>query len=455
VASCSHCGALTPDEAAWCGQCYQPVAAGQAAAPVTELAPVGSPAYAGSERFGLASTGTPVPTVGSPAGLPAAPGTWVPTHPDGVPAYTAESAKQDGRLLDKRALRLVAIAIGLGGVMQVVGVVVGKDTHLEPSVLIGIDIVMTLAFYGVVAAMVVMQITPNVRLRWGNGSLVVRLVTGLVLGAGTGGLLLALVSAAVGHLSPDPRFLLLMSEGDPTHIVLVLLIACVAAPLVEETLFRGLLLEALRPRGTAVAVVVSALGFAIWHFIPAALVYYGFMGAGFAVIYLKRGLAASMAAHAGFNGVLTIAAITIVLAPAHLVSVGSLSFTAPGGWSTVASPTVQTTGRLLDLRGPSDAEVAVIELPVATSDTADQLADRLQQGTGRLSSSLGGPVTNVRETTTPVGTAVEVDIDVSSHHGDAVLLPVNGAVYELIFLNAGSVKATEDFSRMLGSMRIG
>jgi membrane protease YdiL (CAAX protease family) len=387
--------------------------------------------------------------------LPPAPGTWVPTHPGGVPGYTAENARIDGRLLDKRAVRLVAIAIGLGGVMQVAGLVIGKDTHLEPSVLIGIDIVMTMAFYGVVAGLVVWQITPSVRLRWGDGSLVVRLLTGLVIGAGLSGLLLAAVSAAVGHLSPDPRFLLLMSEGDPTHIVLVVLVTCVAAPLVEETLFRGLLLEALRPRGKGLAIVASALAFAIWHFIPAALVYYGFMGAGFAAIYLKRGLATSMAAHAGFNGVLTIAAITIVLAPAHPVSLGALTFTAPGGWSTVASSTAPASGNLLDLRGPSSAEVAVVELPVATDSTADVIAQRLQAGTGQLAATLGGPVTNVRETTTPAGPAVEADIDLNSHHGDAVLLPTAGEVYELIFLDAGSVKATEDFSRMLGSIRVG
>jgi membrane protease YdiL (CAAX protease family) len=380
---------------------------------------------------------------------------WVPPHPGGVPAYTADHARIDGRLLDKRAVRLVAIAIGLGGVMQVAGILISKDTHFEPSVLIAIDIVLTLAFYGVVAAMVVMQITPTVRLRWGDGSLVVRLLTGLVLGAGLSALLLALVSAAVGHLSPDPRFLLLMSEGDPTHIAVVVLLTCVVAPLVEETLFRGLLLEALRPRGRGVAIVGSALAFAIWHFIPAALIYYGFMGAGFAAIYLKRGLATSMAAHAGFNGVLTIAAITIVLAPAHQVSLGALSFTAPGGWSAATPAAVSSTGTLLDLRGPSSAEVAVIELPVTTGDTADELASRIEQGSGQLSASLGGPVTNVRETPTPVGTGVEVDIDVQSHHGDAVLLPVQGQIYELIFLNAGSVKATEDFARMLDSMQLG
>jgi membrane protease YdiL (CAAX protease family) len=410
--------------------------------------------YAGSDRFGLAPAGPALSMPPPMPVLPPAPGIWVPTHPGGVPAYTAENARIDGRLLDKRAVRLVAIAIGLGGVMQVAGVLISKDTHLEPSVLIAIDIVLTLAFYGVVAAMVVMQITPTVRLRWGDGPLVVRLLTGLVIGAGLSALLLALVSAAVGHLSPDPRFLLLMSEGDPTHIVLVVLLTCVAAPLVEETLFRGLLLEALRPRGRGAAIVASALAFAIWHFIPAALVYYGFMGAGFAAIYLKRGLATSMAAHAGFNGVLTIAAITIVLAPAHQVSLGALSFTAPGGWST-APGTVSSSGTLLDLRGPSSAEVAVIELPVTTSETADELVSRLEQGSGQLSASLGGPVTNVRETLTPVGTGVEADIDVQSHHGDAVLLPVQGQVYELIFLNAGSVKATEDFSRMLDSMRVG
>jgi membrane protease YdiL (CAAX protease family) len=475
VSSCSHCGALTPTGAAWCGQCYQPVLAGAAtvatvATPVAAPEPLSAPAaepfappvwppappsYAGSDRFGLAPAGGGPPMAPpSTTVLPPPPGIWVPTHPGGVPEYTAEDARIDGRLLDKRALRLVAIAIGLGGVMQVAGLLIGRDTHLEPSVLIAIDIVMTLAFYGVVGGMVVFQITPNIRLRWGDGSLVVRLLTGLVLGAGLSGLLLALVSAAVGHLSPDPRFLVLMSEGDPTHIVLVVLLTCVAAPLVEETLFRGLLLEALRPRGRGLAIVVSALAFAVWHFIPAALVYYGLMGAGFAAIYLKRGLATSMAAHAGFNGVLTIAAITIVLAPAHLVGVGGLTFTAPGGWSTVGSPTAPTAGTLLDLRGPSSAEVAVIALPTATVETADDIAQRLQDGSAALEAGLGAPVSDIREISTPAGTAVEVDIDLQSHHGDAVLLPAAGQVYELIFLNAGSVKAIEDFHLMLDSLQL-
>jgi membrane protease YdiL (CAAX protease family) len=469
-----------PTGAAWCGQCYQPVLAGAAtvatpvatpvAMPVLPPVPVSAaaaeafappvwppapPSYAGSDRFGLAHVGDGPPMAPpSPPVLPPPPGIWVPTHPGGLPEYTAEDARVDGRLLDRRALRLVAIAIGLGGVMQVAGLLIGKDTHLEPSVLIAIDIVMTLAFYGVVGGMVVFQITPNIRLRWGDGSLVGRILTGLVLGAGLGGLLLALVSAAAGHLSPDPRFLVLMSEGDPTHILLVVLLTCIAAPLVEETLFRGLLLEALRPRGRGLAIVVSALAFAVWHFIPGALVYYGLMGAGFAAIYLKRGLATSMATHAGFNGVLTIAAITIVLAPAHQVGVGGLTFTAPGGWSTVGSSTAPTEENVLDLRGPSSAEVAVVALPTTTVETADDIALRLQDGSVRLEAALGGPVSDVREISTPVGTAVEADIDLQSHDGDAVLLPADGQVYELIFLNAGSVKAVEDFQRMLGSLQL-
>ena len=430
--------------------------------------------YAGSDRFGLAPVAVPPPLLPPPSGqaaavgpapltrplppppqLPPPPGVWVPTQPAGPPAYTEENARRDGRLLDRRAVRLVAIAIGLGGVMQIAGILIGKDTHLEPSVLIGIDIVMTLAFYGLIGGIVVSQITPSIRLRWGDGSLVVRLLTGLVLGAGLSGLLLFIVSSAVGHLSPDPRFLLLMSEGDPTHIALVVLITCVAAPLVEETLFRGLLLESLLPRGKGLAIVGSALAFAIWHFIPAALVYYGIMGAGFAAIYIKRGLATSMAAHVGFNGVLTIAAITIVLAPAHVVSIGALSFTAPGGWSSATTSTVVATSTPpLDLHGPSGAEVVVLPLITRDTLTADEIQARLQEEDGVLSSSLGGPATDPREIDLPIGKAVEVDIDVRGHHGDAVLVPESGGGFEVVFLSAGSVKATEDFGRMLDSMHL-
>jgi membrane protease YdiL (CAAX protease family) len=313
--------------------------------------------------------------------------------------------------------------------------------------------VLTLAFYAVVGGMVVMQITPNVRLRWGGGSLPVRLATGVALGAGLSLVLLGLVSAAAGHLSPDPRIVLLMSEGDPTHIVLMVLITCIAAPLVEETLFRGLLLEALRPRGRGLAIVGSALAFAIWHFIPSALIYYGVLGAGLAAIYLWRGLAASMAAHAGFNGVLTVAAIVVVLGPAHPVAFGGVSFTAPSGWSTVSSASPGFPATTLSLRGPSDAVVDAIAIPDAFAGTADAIEARIQANDGGLSDSLGS-VSNVREIEVPAGVAVEVDITLNGHHGNAVLLPADGQVYELVFLNAGSVKAIEDFSRMLDTLRL-
>jgi hypothetical protein len=133
-----------------------------------------------------------------------------------------------------------------------------------------------------------------------------------------------------------------------------------------------------------------------------------------------------------------------------------LSFTAPGGWSTVVPATVPTDRTPpLDLRGPSGAEVAVVPLPVGSSATADQIEARLQIGAGALATLLGGPVTNVREITLPVGTAVEADIDIRGRHGDAVLLPEDGGGLEVIFLSAGSVKATEDFAHMLDSMRLG
>jgi hypothetical protein len=63
-------------------------------------------------------------------------------------------------------------------------------------------------------------------------------------------------------------------------------------------------------------------------------------------------------------------------------------------------------------------------------------------------------VTDPHEIDLPIGTAVEVDIDIRGHHGDAVLVPENGGGYEVVFLSAGSVKATEDFGRMLDSMHL-
>jgi membrane protease YdiL (CAAX protease family) len=430
VQTCGQCGALSPLSAAWCSQCCLPF---QAPVPVL--------AYANT----ASAPARPL------ASATATPG-WVPPSPP--PLYTEEHARRDGRLLDRKAAVLVALAIGSGGIVQLVAVSLAHSTSIEPDTLIRYDLVLTLGLYAVVAAMIVSQITPSIRLRWGDGSLAVRVGVGAGVGIGFSVALLALVSVAAGHLQTDPRIVLLMSEGDPTHIVVTVFLGCVAAPLVEETLFRGLLLESLRPRGKLVAILVSAGAFAVWHFMPASLVYYAALGAALGGLYLKRGLACSIAAHVGFNSVLTIAAISMVLGPSHVIQIGQLSLTAPSGWSVDASPAVQFSGADSVLVGPSDAELEVIPGPAVTAVSPDAIAARLRSGALPLSAGLGLDTSSVSEVPTPAGEVVEIQMTLQGRQGTLGLLAADGQSYELIFLSAGSEKAIADFPRMLASLHL-
>jgi membrane protease YdiL (CAAX protease family) len=430
VTSCAQCGASAPPAAQWCGQCYEPL-------PVLTTV--------GADQPNVAATPPPPSRFGIPVASPVDPPAAAPSSSAASP-----SSPPGDRLLDTRAIVLVTIAIALGGLMQLIAIWLAHHETIEPERLIRYDIVLTLGFYAVVAVVVLSQITPKVRLRWGVGPLVGRIAVGVGYGAVVSGLLLAAVSAAAGHLQPDPRIVLMMSEGDPSHILVAVLISCVAAPLVEETLFRGLLLESLLPRGVPLAVVVSALAFAVWHFMPASLVYYTAMGAALAGLYVKRGLACSIAAHVAFNGVLTAAAISVVLAPAHAVRLQDLSLTAPSGWSTTGT---SATGQGVALRGPSDAVVDVLALPTPSAPSADELAARLRS-TGQA--AMGAVLEPASIRTQPVAgvDSVAVDIDADGHRGTLVLVPDNGESYEVVFLSAGSVKASQDFAAMLASLRL-
>jgi hypothetical protein len=246
-----------------------------------------------------------------------------------------------------------------------------------------------------------------------------------------------------------------MSAGDRTHILVTVFIACVAAPLVEETLFRGLLLESLRPRGKTLAVVVSAGAFAVWHFMPASLVYYAALGAVLGSLYLRRGLAASIAAHVGFNAVLTVAAIMIVLGPSHAVRLGGLTMTAPSGWSVDNSPAAQASGADMVLVGPDDAQLEVVPGPPPAGISPDVVAQQLRDGDLALAPSLQVDTRSVTEVMTPAGEAVEAGLQVDGRQGTLALLTAGGRSYEFAFLTAGSDKAQQDFNEMLASLRTG
>ena len=424
--SCPACGGSAPPSAGWCGQCFAPLPADAPAEVEAERVLVGAAAPAGVNRFGLPDA-APVPP---PA-----------------PVIAPEPA---GPMLGGKAVALVATAIAIGAVGMGVSWLLGRDQHLEPATYIRYALMLTLGVYVVVGALVVTRLVPGVRLRWHTG----RPATAILVGAGVGGalsgLLLAAVSSTAGHLSPDPRIVTLMSEGDLAHIVVTVGITCVCAPLIEEVLFRGLLLESLRPKGRRAALWLSGIAFSVWHLNPSALRYYALMGLLLGGLYLKRGLACSIAAHVAFNGVLTMAALAVVLAPARTVTVADLSFSAPSGWGQLHSEQGGWT-----LTGPSDAQVFVAEQPLAVTPTADQLRDRMRDGLAAIPiPGVSFDSATLRETTVPAGVAVEMGVAYEGHGGTFAMLAVPGELVELVFMDGGSTKAQADFPRMLASLRI-
>ncbi|HVS68368.1 MAG TPA: type II CAAX endopeptidase family protein [Mycobacteriales bacterium] len=385
---------------------------------------------------------------------------WMAAPPFGAPGALPSDPVAEGRLLSGRALAIVAIAIGLGGVFQLIGHAISNDSHLNQATVIRYGIVLTLVFYAVVAALILTQLTPKVRLRWGEGSRVVRVVIGLSIGAVGGGVVLGLLSAAEGQLSTDSRAISMMSGGQASHVIATFLLVCAAAPLVEETLFRGLLLESLRHQNLGMAVLVSAIFFAVWHFTPKALLYYTIMGAVFGVLYAKRGLVASMSAHFGFNGVLTIAAVAIVLGPSHAYDIDGVQFTAPSGWSKVP---IQTTddpfagdgGLKLLLQGPDGSGIGVFAVPSETPFDPATVEQRLGASDLPLPAGSAFDASSLHEITLPtVGTAVEADYTYEANKGELVLFASQGARFVVSFLNGGDAKADADFTKLLDTLQV-
>jgi len=138
----------------------------------------------------------------------------------------------------------------------------------------------------------------------------------LVVGA-TLEVLLTLAIVPILHLNPGVKNQELLNDldrhRDAGTVMLFVLGAVIFAPLVEELLFRGVLLRALlRKVDPAIAVLVSAVVFALVHYIgdPNTLPFLpalAGLGAVLALTAVRTGdLSASIFIHAGFNLTTTI-----------------------------------------------------------------------------------------------------------------------------------------------------
>ena len=117
---------------------------------------------------------------------------------------------------------------------------------------------------------------------------------------------------AVFHLKPDEVQVQWFHAVRGSLVAVAVVFACIAAPFVEELLFRGFLFNALlRYMPAWIAVVLSATAFGFSHFQPGnagAIAPLAAGGAVLALVYYRSGsLIASMLTHAVFNSFTVIA----------------------------------------------------------------------------------------------------------------------------------------------------
>jgi membrane protease YdiL (CAAX protease family) len=375
---------------------------------------------------------SPVPF--QPAHLPPPP-VWTP------PAEEGESGVPVGQALVVTGLALAAsLFLTLGARGQHVD---QYDTALRKG------LVYTLFFYlavgSAVGGYVVLR---KVRLVWHRGSPLASLALGLPVGVVGGGLAVLLNSAIKGHLAGDPSVELLVGGGGALRIFVALAVTSVLAPLVEETVFRGICAGSLLAKGTAAALWVSALAFAIWHMQPASLRYYALMGLLLGRLWQKRGLLASMSAHACFNGMLTVAAIAATGGAATFTTYGPLHFELPGGWHPE-----QSSFSVRAYRGPAGASLALTETDAGAVLTADDVVANLRRNEGTGAGLQVLPGTEQAVDLHGVD-AVTADVTVRSQRGHLLVVPLGRQVYSVVVVTGGSPNGERDWQLVTRTLEV-
>jgi membrane protease YdiL (CAAX protease family) len=310
-------------------------------------------------------------------------------------------------------------------------------------------LVYTLFFYLAVGSLVGGYVVlRKVSLVWHRGSPLAAVSLGVPVGVLGGGLAVLLNSAIKGHLSGDPNVELLVGGGGALRIFVALMVTTAMAPLVEETIFRGICAGSLLAKGSAAALWLSALAFAIWHMQPASIRYYSLMGLLLGRLWQKRGLLASMSTHACFNGVLTVAAIAATTGAATFTTYGPLRFELPGGWHAA-----RTGYAVQAYAGPAGASLAVLQTSSGVPLSTDEVIAHLR--TSERSSTAFEVVEGSEQAVEVRGAeAVTADVIVGVQPGHLLVVPVGGSLYTVVVVTGGSPSGEHDWQQLEQSLEV-
>jgi membrane protease YdiL (CAAX protease family) len=350
-----------------------------------------------------------------------------------------------------RGVRFALLATAANIVFQTITLTMFLNGSIESSRAMELATWGGVAFYAFTLAAVALPFL-SLRPRWVKGDSSTALFLGVGVGLAVAAGLLGIARIATGRVVLDPSVRGLVSEGTVFRIAITTGVVVVLAPFVEEILFRGVVAESLRRKGTFVALVSSSFLFALIHL--RTLPYYTAMGLVLGGLYWKRGLLASVAAHAAFNGCLLVMAVAVVLGPDHTIAANGVSLKASAGWerTTIALPDDVS----LALDGPSGASLVVrhAPLPGGARTGLDQVAAAINSGA--LPPPAGWEVApgSAHVTQYAAGPGVEVAVRVHGHDGVIAMIPKGEAFWEVDIATAGSGRAGRDYPAILQSLQL-
>ncbi len=275
---------------------------------------------------------------------------------------------------------------------------------------------------------------------------------GVVIGGVAAVLLVAGLRLLTGHPVLDPATAYLASQGSWGALLLGFVVIVVAAPVVEELVFRGFMAESYRRHGPRLAIILSAAAFSLAHLSPAQLQYYLAMGVVLGLVYWRRGLVGSIATHATFNGVLLAVAVAAAHGPAVEHELVGATIAIPGTYQ-VGSPLPGDDDLVAE--GPLGATVELAHVAVpGPAPAAEELGRVLAQGGLALPPEIVIDASSVSLFDLPAGRAVAMQADIDGRDGRVVIVPGTGAIWVASYRSDGNVQSSFDFDEMLLSLTL-
>jgi len=328
-----------------------------------------------------------------------------------------------------------------------VGADVPRATAIKASLVTG------LVFYAVTALWVLAR-SASLELRPFTGlgpNAAVGAAEGAVVGGVAAVLLVAALRLVTGHPVLDPSTAFLASQGSWSALLLGFLVIVVAAPLVEELVFRGFMAESYRRHGSRLAIILSAGAFSLAHLSPAQLRYYLLMGVALGVVYWRRGLVGSIATHATFNGVLLAVALAAAHGPAVEHRVAGASIAIPGVYQVHTMPFGNDD---LVAEGPLGATVELVHVIVPAPVSVEDLGRGFARGAFPLPDEIVVDGRSVAVFDLPGARAVSMEATIDGRDGRVVIVPRGVEAWIASYRSDGNPKSSMDFDDMLRSLTL-